>query len=48
MTPEEFMHTLTDIMYVNHFDSDTWKMPCDTQLLTTDALEAIQTISTQS
>lgn len=33
MTPEEFMHTLTDMVYVEHFDAGTWKQPCDTESL---------------
>jgi hypothetical protein len=29
VSPEQFMATLTDMVYVEHFDAGTWKEPVD-------------------
>lgn len=47
MTPEQFMSHLTDVVFVNHFDRDTWKSPCDTQVVANDVMNAVQTMMAQ-
>lgn len=41
-TPEQFMSQLTDMLYVEHFDNDTWKKPCDTQVLSHNVSSAMR------
>ena len=36
------MSQLTDMLYVEHFDNDTWKKPCDTQVLSHNVSSAMR------
>jgi hypothetical protein len=45
MTPEQFMHSLTDMVHVEHFDRDTWKQPCERDKLVSSVHLALSQIS---